>query len=438
LQRLLWDSDKREQFYEQLQEGGPCDEGLEEVRNLTASGDLNAAVQRLHECLLAAGRGAGMRVVSMGQGRARKHQPWFDAECKAAKHAYKQLPSPTCADLRRLRRLYQRKKRWWMAGQLHRFVETCKRQRCYMWRRMQAAVNSSSHVRPDSVALGAFFAEKFAGPGVPPVEAQQGAVSDEVVEEVVNDASVHAALKAVNRRAATGKPGVPVQALAAEGVRTVLVSLLQAVYRAGVEPDSMQETLLVAIFKRGDRRVAASYRPIMVSTVLHKVLANVLNQQVLKHREQAAAQEQDPLPRHCGFLPDRSTLHNLFVLQNAIHHARHRRQVLAVLLLDISAAYDSAGHQMLLDTLRQQEVPEHVVRMVQGMYAGLKCQVAGEGGAAATTVPVGVGVKQGCPASPLLYCYYVQPVSTHLEQMQQPHPYTLPPGTAQAGQALPD
>jgi hypothetical protein len=126
------------------------------------------------------------------------------------------------------------------------------------------------------------------------------------------------------------------------------------------------------------------------------------------------------------------------VLQNAIHHARHRRQVLAVLLLDISAAYDSAGHQMLLDTLRQQEVPEHVVRMVQGMYAGLKCQVAGEGGAAATTVPVGVGVKQGCPASPLLYCYYVQPVSTHLEQMQQPHPYTLPPGTAQAGQALPD
>jgi Reverse transcriptase (RNA-dependent DNA polymerase) len=290
-----------------------------------------------------------------------------------------------------------------------------------MWRRMQAAVNHSSHVQPDPVELAAFFSDKFAGPGVLacPAGDEGGQLpADDVVEQVVNDATVGHALKKVNRRSASGKPGVPVQAPADQAVRTVLVTLLQAIYKAGVEPDSMQGTLLVAVFKRGDRSLATSYRPIMVSTVLHKVMANIVNQQMLEHREQAADQGEDPLPRHCGFLPERSTLHNLFVLQNAMHHAQHKRQGLAVMLLDISAAYDSASQQVLLDTLRQQQLPEHVVRMVQGMYAGLKCQLVGDRGVPGATVQVGVGVKQGCPASPLLYCWYVQPVSSHLEQLQ--------------------
>lgn len=440
MRRLLWDPAKREQFHAVLEEEGPISDQLQRVRDLTAAGDLNTAVHLMHECLIAAGRAAGMRVVTVGQrgSRQHRHQPWFNQACKEARRAYRQLPNPGQTDLRKLRGVYRREKRRWMAGQLQQFVETCKQQRCYMWRRMQAAVNRTSHVRPDPADLGAFFAAKFAGPGVPQPVDGEGAVPDEAVDQVVNEASVQAALKAVNRRAATGKPGVPVQALAAGPVRSTLVALLRAIYKAGVEPDSMQETLLIAIFKRGDRSLSASYRPIMVSTVLHKVMANVVTQQVLDHREQAAAQEQDPLPRHCGFLPERSTLHNLFVLQNAMHHAQHRKKQLAVLLLDISAAYDSACQQTLLDTLRSQQLPEHVVRMVQGMYAGLECQVVGDHGVPVATVPVQVGVKQGCPASPLLYCYYVQPVSTHLEQMQQADGYTLAVGAPTDGQALPD
>jgi hypothetical protein len=302
---------------------------------------------------------------------------------------------------------------------------------------MQAAVNRSSHIRPDPADLAAFFAEKFAGPGVQDSPAPDEGVPAEVVEQVISRGSVAAALKAVNRRAASGKPGVPIQALSTQAVRNVLVTLLQAIYKAGVEPESMQDTLLIAIFKRGDRGLSASYRPIMVSTVLHKVLANVVTQQVLDHREQAIAEGEDPLPRHCGFLPERGTLHNLFVLQNAMHHAHHRKEGLAVLLLDISAAYDCASQQTLLDTLRQQRVPEHVVRMVRGMYSGLKCQVTNDQGVPVATVPVGVGVKQGCPASPLLYCYYVQPLSTHLEQLQQPDCYTVP-GAAVHGTPAPD
>ena len=47
------------------------------------------------------------------------------------------------------------------------------------------------------------------------------------------------------------------------------------------------------------------------------------------------------------------------------------------------------------------------------MYEGLQYQVA-VNGKVAPPFPVGIGVKQGCPLSPILYNLYVQPLSGQL------------------------
>jgi hypothetical protein len=191
----------------------------------------------------------------------------------------------------------------------------------------------------------------------------------------------------------------------------------------------MKEGLLVPVHKRGDPSQPSSYRPIVVSSVLHKVYAWCINYAL---QGWMCRQPSDILPRHCGFLPERSALHNIFMLTNAIHHSVGRGQKLCVLLLDVASAFDSVDHASMVGTLRELGVPPHLVRAVEGMYSGLQYRMCTADGRLTEAFDVGVGVKQGCPASPLLFCLFVQPVSAELQGVSEPAVYSL------EGHNLPD
>ena len=71
-----------------------------------------------------------------------------------------------------------------------------------------------------------------------------------------------------------------------------------------------------------------------------------------------------------------------------------------------------------METLLQLEFPEHLVRGIAGMYQGLRYQVV-TNGVVAEPFHVGIGVKQGCPLSPMLYNLYVQPLSGALSALDK-------------------
>jgi hypothetical protein len=66
------------------------------------------------------------------------------------------------------------------------------------------------------------------------------------------------------------------------------------------------------------------------------------------------------------------------------------------------------------------------------MYSGLQYRMCTTDGRLTEPLEVGVGVKQGCPVSPLLFCLFVQPVSAEMEGVQEPAVYRL------EGHNLPD
>ena len=430
--RLLWEASRREEYVDYVADNVVLHAQLDAMPQLLESGDLQAAVGALHGAVLHAGEGAGMRVVSGQRGpcRTQFHQPWFDAECRVAKARVKALPRVVTADHKRMRALFQRKRRAWRLHVNSELDAECveRGQKC-LWRDMRKGVcRGVPNVCPAGDHLNHLSA-KFAGAGVGEESSQPVALTEEEVASVVNEETVHLALSKLNKRAAVGIPGVPVQALAAPRMLQAVVLLLQAVYRAGYEPCSMKEGLLVPVHKRGDATLPTSYRPIVVSCVLHKIYAWCICH---ASRKWMRATPGDLLPRHCGFLPQRSTLHNVFMLSNAIHHAVGRGERLCVLLLDVASAFDNVDHACMLATLSEMGMPQHLVRAIRGMYSGLQYKLSGVGGRLTEPLNVGVGVKQGCPVSPLLFCLYVQPVSGDLAGGVTPGMYSL------AGESLPD
>lgn len=148
----------------------------------------------------------------------------------------------------------------------------------------------------------------------------------------------------------------------------------------------------------GERSSFAAYRPITVTSIVYRVLA-----QVLRRRMQAWAERTGVLGElQNGFRQGRRLEDNVFVLTQCVEVACSEGRELWAAFLDVEKAYDSVEHVVLLDTLRAMGLPELVVQRIQSLYSGTEVIVEWQG-RSSQPVPIGRGLRQGCPLSPLLF-----------------------------------
>ena len=411
--RLVWAPSRAEAFEDALEANPAVLSQLEGCADACEAADAAGAVHALHEALYAAAEDAGMRCSRPrpgGGGRHRRHQPWFDDECTAARvalHAYGRQPPP--AVVKQYETLLRRKKRQHGRVMYRRFMELDRRDRRWFWQQVRAPRAPS--LCPDPAATSAHFASVFGGPSPSPVQGPPHPSPLVTATDVIFDEAVCAAVKAVRNGSAPGAPGVPSQAFKCVGVRRQVEDVLTCVYASHCEPAAVQEGLLCPIYKqRGSPLEPVNYRPIVVSSVLHKIYAHCLLRALRKHLEGLSG---TLFPRQAGFMPGRNTMLNVLALHHMVSFQAANRQSLHVVLLDVSKAYDSVQLPTLVSTLSDLLVAPPLVAAIVGLYAGLEYRLRLPTGLG-PAFPVGMGVKQGCPLSPFLFNLYVAGLSQHL------------------------
>lgn len=306
LERVVWDPSKAAAYANALEVDAIAASGLQECLGAIAAGEAALAVTRLHDAMKRAALVAGMRVAACSSPHSaptrRRFPAWFDLECRRAYAAAAAAAPPQGAPPSRglLRALLRRKKlqhaqavlwpRWVaMAGCPAAF-----------WRQLR-------HVRapprpglgcPDVHEFTEHFAGVFGGPGVPDdiVDIQQQPASS-VVDDLFSSDAVVGALRGVRSSAAPGLAGIPAQAFTYDPVLHCVTPLLRLVFTLGREPGPMQEGVLTPLFKQGPRYVTGNYRPIVVNSVLHKIYANVIRQELHSH----ISADPDVFRRQAGF-----------------------------------------------------------------------------------------------------------------------------------------
>lgn len=210
-------------------------------------------------------------------------------------------------------------------------------------------------------------------------------------------------VKAINRFKATSSKDVyEMTPIILKRVACVLGPVLSHLFNKctceGVFPDILKVVRTVPIYKKGLRGDVANYRAISVIPVIAKVFETLMFDQLYDYFESHHLL----VPAQYGFRRGKSTVLAVETLLQNILCSFETKQSTAVLLCDLSRAFDCISHKILLLKLSKYGVGDGALKVVKSYLTDRK-QIVNWNGASSDPKIVKHGVPQGSVLGPLLF-----------------------------------
>ncbi|KAK3572192.1 hypothetical protein QTP86_025596, partial [Hemibagrus guttatus] len=183
-----------------------------------------------------------------------------------------------------------------------------------------------------------------------------------------------------------------------------LTRLCNIAWRSGTVPLDWATGVVVPFFKKGDRRVCSNYRRITLLSLPGKVYSRVLERRVRPLVEPRIQEEQ------CGFRPSRGTLDQLYTLHRVLEGSWEFAQPVHMCFVDLEKAFDRVPRGILWEVLWEYGVRGPLLRAVRSLYNRSRSLVR-IASCKSDLFPVHVGLRQGCPLSPVLFIVFMDRIS---------------------------
>uniref|UniRef100_A0A670INB5 Reverse transcriptase domain-containing protein n=1 Tax=Podarcis muralis TaxID=64176 RepID=A0A670INB5_PODMU len=191
-----------------------------------------------------------------------------------------------------------------------------------------------------------------------------------------------------------------------EGLGDGLCGVVNASLCEGAFPDPLKEAVIKPLLKKTslDPANLANYRPLSNLPFLGKVIERVVAEQL-----QARLEETDHLdPFQSGFRSHHGTETALVALVDDLRRARDKGESCFLVLLDLSAAFDTIDHNILLDRLEGLGAGGTVIQWFRSFLLG-RVQKVVVGDECSDPWALTCGVPQGSVLSPMLFNIYMKP-----------------------------
>jgi len=112
-------------------------------------------------------------------------------------------------------------------------------------------------------------------------------------------------------------------------------------------PKSFKESIVIPIYKNGDKKKCSNYRPISLTLTLSKIFEKCLKSRLLEFLDSHNFFHDNQF----GFRRNLSTNYALYETTQYIYENLDNKQHVFGIFLDIKKAFDSVDHNILLDKL---------------------------------------------------------------------------------------
>ncbi|XP_078499183.1 uncharacterized protein LOC144754819 [Lissotriton helveticus] len=217
----------------------------------------------------------------------------------------------------------------------------------------------------------------------------------------------------------SGSPADPcpprIYKLALPEIEGETLSLLNMSLETGVVPSAFKEARVIPLLKKpgADTKNLKIFRPISQLPFLAKVLEQHVLSSLAHHLE-----ANDLLQfNQAGFRPHHSTELVMLAVLDDLRLRADSKDPCALILLDLSAAFDTVNHELLLSRMSDFGVQGIAMTWLTSFLKDRSQRVQlGEAVSRSGTLPC--GVPQGSALSPLLFITYLQPLIAALNELE--------------------